>query len=299
MKTIYVKLLFVLVMILCIHLFQYKDQLFHVETDFSQKKEKTQYIVQVKTKTKTLKVKLDDYLVGVIAGEMPASFELEALKAQAVASRTFVLSRKLKVDNTTQSQVYLTDEQMKKNWGKQYQKNKEKIKRAVKETNNEVMTYNGEYISALFFSSSNGKTVNSEDYFSGKVAYLKAVDSHWDLTIDPTNLRKKTFTKSQISNIFHINSPEIKITSYTSSGYVKKVIINKKEYSGREVREKLNLASSCFQIQLTSKGYTFITKGNGHGVGMSQYGAQAMAKEKKTYKDILSHYYKNIKIKSI
>ncbi|MCI9048937.1 MAG: stage II sporulation protein D [Coprobacillus sp.] len=299
MKTIYVKLLFVLVMILCIHLFQYKDQLFHVETDFSQKKEKTQYIVQVKTKTKTLKVKLDDYLVGVIAGEMPASFELEALKAQAVASRTFVLSRKLKVDNTTQSQVYLTDEQMKKNWGKQYQKNKEKIKRAVKETNNEVMTYNGEYISALFFSSSNGKTVNSEDYFSGKVAYLKAVDSHWDLTIDPTNLRKKTFTKSQISNIFHINSPEIRITSYTSSGYVKKVIINKKEYSGREVREKLNLASSCFQIQLTSKGYTFITKGNGHGVGMSQYGAQAMAKEKKTYKDILSHYYKNIKIKSI
>ena len=299
MKTIYVKLLFVLVMILCIHLFQYKDQLFHVETDFSQKKEKTQYIVQVKTKTKTLKVKLDNYLVGVIAGEMPASFELEALKAQAVASRTFVLSRKLKVDNTTQSQVYLTDEQMKKNWGKQYQKNKEKIKRAVKETNNEVMTYNGEYISALFFSSSNGKTVNSEDYFSGKVAYLKAVDSHWDLTIDPTNLRKKTFTKSQISNIFHINSPEIRITSYTSSGYVKKVIINKKEYSGREVREKLNLASSCFQIQLTSKGYTFITKGNGHGVGMSQYGAQAMAKEKKTYKDILSHYYKNIKIKSI
>ncbi len=299
MKTIYVKLLFVLVMILCIHLLQYKDQLFHVETDFSQKKEKTQYIVQVKTKTKTLKVKLDDYLVGVIAGEMPASFELEALKAQAVASRTFVLSRKLKVDNTTQSQVYLTDEQMKKNWGKQYQKNKEKIKRAVKETNNEVMTYNGEYISALFFSSSNGKTVNSEDYFSGKVAYLKAVDSHWDLTIDPTNLRKKTFTKSQISNIFHINSPEIRITSYTSSGYVKKVIINKKEYSGREVREKLNLASSCFQIQLTSKGYTFITKGNGHGVGMSQYGAQAMAKEKKTYKDILSHYYKNIKIKSI
>jgi len=241
MKTIYVKLLFVLVMILCIHLLQYKDQLFHVETDFSQKKEKTQYIVQVKTKTKTLKVKLDDYLVGVIAGEMPASFELEALKAQAVASRTFVLSRKLKVDNTTQSQVYLTDEQMKKNCGKQYQKNKEKIKRAVKETNNEVMTYNGEYISTLFFSSSNGKTVNSEDYFSGKVAYLKAVDSHWDLTIDPTNLRKKTFTKSQISNIFHINSPEIRITSYTSSGYVKKVIINKKEYSGREVREKLNL----------------------------------------------------------
>lgn len=299
MKTIYVKLLFVLAMILCISLFQCKEHLFSIETNFSTKKQVKDYTVQVKTKSKTLKVNLDDYLVGVLAGEMPASFEKEALKAQAVASRTFVLSRNLKVDNTTNSQVYLTDEQMQKNWGKQYKKNKEKIKKAVQETHNEVMTYNGEYISALFFSSSNGKTVNSEDYFSGEVAYLKAVDSHWDLTIDPTNVRKKTFTKKQIANIFHLSSPEIKITSYTSSGYVKKVFINNKEYSGREIREKLNLASSCFQIQLNSKGYTFITKGNGHGVGMSQYGAQAMAKENKTYKDILNHYYKNIKIKSI
>lgn len=299
MKTIYVKLLFVLAMILCISLFQCKEHLFSIETNFSTKEQVKDYTVQVKTKSKTLKVNLDDYLVGVLAGEMPASFEKEALKAQAVASRTFVLSRNLKVDNTTNSQVYLTDEQMQKNWGKQYKKNKEKIKKAVQETHNEVMTYNGEYISALFFSSSNGKTVNSEDYFSGEVAYLKAVDSHWDLTIDPTNVRKKTFTKKQIANIFHISSPEIKITSYTSSGYVKKVFINNKEYSGREIREKLNLASSCFQIQLNSKGYTFITKGNGHGVGMSQYGAQAMAKENKTYKDILNHYYKNIKIKSI
>lgn len=299
MKTIYVKLLFVLAMILCISLFQCKEHLFSIETNFSTKKQVKDYTVQVKTKSKTLKVNLDDYLVGVLAGEMPASFEKEALKAQAVASRTFVLSRNLKVDNTTNSQVYLTDEQMQKNWGKQYKKNKEKIKKAVQETHNEVMTYNGEYISALFFSSSNGKTVNSEDYFSGEVAYLKAVDSHWDLTIDPTNVRKKTFTKKQIANLFHISSPEIKITSYTSSGYVKKVFINNKEYSGREIREKLNLASSCFQIQLNSKGYTFITKGNGHGVGMSQYGAQAMAKENKTYKDILNHYYKNIKIKSI
>ena len=95
MKTIYVKLLFVLVMILCIHLFQYKDQLFHVETDFSQKKEKTQYIVQVKTKTKTLKVKLDDYLVGVIAGEMPASFELEALSTSSSKSN-FCIIKKVK-----------------------------------------------------------------------------------------------------------------------------------------------------------------------------------------------------------
>lgn len=300
MKKIYVKLLFVLGLILCISLFQCKDYFVHVKTNISTKNESKEYTVEVKTKTKTLKLKLDDYLVGVLSGEMPASFELEALKAQAVASRTFVLSRNLKVDNTTNSQVYLDDEQMKKNWGSQYQTNKAKITKAIRETHNEVMTYHGKYISAMFFSSSNGKTVNSEDYFTGgEVAYLKAVDSHWDLTIDPTNTRTKTFTKKEIANAFDISSPSIKITSYTSSGYVENVIINHKEYTGRQVREKLNLASSCFQIELTPKGYKFTTKGSGHGVGMSQYGAQAMAKENKSYQDILNHYYQNIKIESI
>lgn len=299
MKTIYVKLFCVLGLILCISLFQCHDHLIDIKFNSVIQKHPKDYTVEVTTKTETLKLNLDDYLVGVLAGEMPANFELEALKAQAVASRTFVLSRHLKVDNTTNSQVYLTDKQMKENWGSQYQKYKEKITQAVKDTHNEVMTYKGEYISALFFSSSNGKTVNSEDYFGGEVAYLKAVDSHWDLTIDPTNTRTKTFTKSQIAAAFGISSPSIKIMSYTSSGYVKKVIINQKEYTGREVREKLNLASSCFQIELTAKGYQFTTRGSGHGVGMSQYGAQAMAKEKKTYQDILNHYYQNIKIESI
>ena len=89
------------------------------------------------------------------------------------------------------------------------------------------------------------------------------------------------------------------IASHTESGYVKKVVVNGKEYSGREVREKLGLASSCFEMKREEGGYRFTTKGNGHGVGMSQYGAQAMAKENKNYKEILNHYYQNIEIKSI
>lgn len=288
------------ILIIGITCFQYKDELIDLKTNLSSKKEDKQYVVEVKTKERTMELKLDDYLVGVVAGEMPASFELEALKAQVVASRTFVMSRNLKVDNTTNTQVYLTDSQMKKNWGKNYEKNKEKIEKAVKETHNEVMTYNGKYISALFFSSCNGKTVSNEDYFTGgEVAYLKSVDSSWDLKIDPTNKRTKTFTKQQIANAFGVASPDIRITSYTKSGYVDKVIINHKEYSGREVREKLGLASSSFQISLTSKGYTFTTRGHGHGVGMSQYGAEGMAQEGYDYKKILKHYYQNIKILSI
>ncbi|WP_028042568.1 stage II sporulation protein D [Candidatus Stoquefichus massiliensis] len=299
MKTIYTKLLFVCVLILLIGCLHYQDAITYLQSQYQSHENKKDYIVTVKTKNKTLKIPLEEYVVGVVAGEMPVSFEIEALKAQVVAARTFVLSRKLNVDNTTNSQVYLTDEQMKKNWGKAYDKNKAKIEKAVKETSYEVMTYQGEYISAMFFSSSNGKTVNCEDYFTGQVAYLKSVDSHWDVNIDPTNTRKKTFTKKELANIFDVTSPQIEITSYTSSGYVKNVIINGKKYTGREVREKLALASSCFQIEMTSKGYTFITKGSGHGVGMSQYGAQAMAKENKNYKDILNHYYQNIKITSI
>lgn len=299
MKTIYGKLLFILILIINILLFQYKDHFIIQKTQNHIKHESKDYIVTVKTKNKTLKLNLDDYLVGVLAGEMPVSFELEALKAQAVASRTFVLSRQLVVDNTTLSQVYLNDDQMKKNWGKDYQKNKEKIIKAIKATHNEVITYNDEYISALFFSSSNGHTANSEDYFSGEVAYLKAVDSSWDLTIDPTNQRKKVFTKKELANIFDISLSQMTITSYTQSGYVKKVMINDKAYTGREIREKLNLASSCFQIKLKSKGYEFITLGSGHGVGMSQYGAQGMAKNKKSYKEIIHHYYQNVKITSI
>lgn len=299
MKTIYMKFLFVLSLILLIGCLHYSNVKEILKFDYKTERKQEEYIVEVKTENETLSIPLEEYLVGVVAGEMPVSFELEALKAQVVASRTFVLSRHMKVDNTTNSQVYLTDEQMKKNWGNNYQSNREKIEKAIKETSYEVMTYQGEYISALFFSSSNGKTVNCEDYFQGEVAYLKAVDSHWDLTVDPHNQRSQTFSKQQLANVFGISSPQIEITSYTSSGYVKYVMINDKQYTGREVREKLGLASSCFQIEMSSKGYTFTTKGSGHGVGMSQYGAQAMAQENKKYKDILNHYYQNIEIESI
>lgn len=299
MRTIYVKLLFVfllLVMIGCLH---YQDALTFIKGHYQIKENQKEYIVEVKMKNQTLSLPLEEYLVGVVAGEMPVSFEKEALKAQVVASRTFVLSRHLKVDNTTNSQVYLTKEQMKKNWGDNYQKNLEKIQQAIQETSYEVMTYQGEYISALFFSSSNGKTNNCEDYFQGEVAYLKSVDSHWDLTIDPHNERSQTFSQTSLAKIFNTSSPKISITAYTSSGYVKSVVVNGKTYTGREVREKLGLASSSFQIQFSSQGYTFTTLGSGHGVGMSQYGAQAMALANKNYKDILNHYYQNIEIQRI
>ncbi len=292
MRILLLKLLFIFI---CLFVLTYN------QSDLSEyiiKTQKQDIIVNVKSKEGSQKVKLDDYLFGVVAGEMPLHFEIEALKAQVVASRTFVLSRKLNVDNTTNTQVYLNEKEAKKKWGKQYDEYSKKIKKAIDETNNEVLMYKGDYISALFFSSSNGKTNNCSDYFEGGKPYLKSVDSHWDNIIDPHNKNKYSFTKEQLSSLLNIDIKEIKLENY-ENGYVKDVYINDKVISGRKVREMLNLASSSFDIIVDDDLYTFITYGKGHGVGMSQYGAQAMAKEGYDYKDILNHYYNNVDIVSI
>lgn len=242
-------------------------------------------------------INLDEYLLGVVAGEMPASFELEALKAQVVASRTFVHSRSLQVDNTTNSQVYLTNEQMQKNWKDKYEEKKAKITQAINETKDQVMKYNGEHISALFFSSSNGYTENSEDYFiGGSIPYLKSVKCEWDLQIDPTVKREKKFTKEQLQDKFSCKTLDFSVTSYKKSGRVETLIVDGKEYTGRKVRELLGLASSCFTIELKENQYVFTTLGSGHGVGMSQYGAQGMALEGKKYDEILHYFYTGVEI---
>lgn len=242
-------------------------------------------------------VDLDDYLLGVVAGEMPANFETEALKAQVVASRTFVYNRNLSVDNTTNSQVYLSEDKMKENWGSNYNEYYQKISTAIKETKNEVMKYQGDYISALFFSSSNGYTENVEDYFeSSPLPYLRSVDSHWDLAIDPKNTRQASFTKQEIKEKFNCQDIDFNIIAYKKSGRVATLSVGGKNYSGRQVREKLGLSSSCFTVEYINNKYIFTTKGSGHGVGMSQYGAQGMALEGADYKEILNHYYTNIEI---
>ncbi|WP_285946325.1 stage II sporulation protein D [Thomasclavelia cocleata] len=242
-------------------------------------------------------VDLDDYLLGVVAGEMPANFETEALKAQVVASRTFVYNRNLSVDNTTNSQVYLSEDKMKENWGNKYDEYYQKISTAIKETKNEVMKYQGDYISALFFSSSNGYTENVEDYFeSSPLPYLRSVDSHWDLTIDPKNTRQVSFTKQELKEKFNCQDINFNIIAYKKSGRVATLSVGGKNYSGRQVREKLGLSSSCFTVEYVNNKYVFTTKGSGHGVGMSQYGAQGMALEGSNYKEILNPYYTNIEI---
>lgn len=239
-------------------------------------------------------IDLEEYVLGVVSAEMPASFELEALKAQAVAARTFVLSRNLQVDDSTASQVYHDKTQRRDKWATDFDFYEAKISEAVECTKGEVLMYDGNYISALFFSSSNGKTENNEDYFnSNAIPYLRCVSSEYEQPI----VEYQTFSNQDLNNTFGGSS--ISILNYTESGRVNEVSINGNIYSGREVREKLGLNSSAFEITALEDGYAFTTYGYGHGVGMSQYGANGMAQNGYEYQEILSHYYQGASIKHL
>lgn len=289
MKSVFLKLSFIVIIIIALMILSPRQSL------LSQKYDDESVFVNVTVAGQVQRVLLDDYLLGVVAGEMPASFELEAIKAQVVASRTFVYSRLLSVDNTTNTQVYLNEEEMKKSWQDHYEEYKAKIQKAIEATRGEIMTYQGECISALFYSSSNGKSENVENYFAGSPkSYLVSVDSPWDEKYDSSFLREKSFSRAELNQCFgdFVYRDMIRYPS----GRVQSMVINGKNYTGRQVREKLQLASSDFTIEKEGDDFVFVTKGNGHGVGMSQYGAQGMAKEGYGYVDILKHYYQGIDI---
>lgn len=265
--------------------------------------------VRIKRESKGIieEVPLEEYVKGVLAGEMPASFELEALKAQAVAARTYVLkkidqTKNYDVTDSIKNQVYLDDEKLKINWKNNYKKNMNKIKQAVIETKGEYLSYNDKIISAFFFSTSNGKTENCEDVFVEKLPYLKSVESPWDREISPSYSNTKEYSLTEFYkklNIEYKEKLEIDIIDRTKSGSVKTIIINNNRFKGTIVRKKLSLNSTYFEIIQEKNKIIIKTKGNGHGVGMSQYGAQGMAKKGYKYNDILSYYYKDIEIKKI
>lgn len=252
-------------------------------------------------------VPIEEYVVGVLAGEMPIEFELEALKAQAVAARSYVMiqmERSIKkeydvVDSIT-NQVYLDREHLQSVWKESYTDNINKIKLAVLSTKGEYISYGGKVAEALFFSTSPGITENSEEIFSNKVAYLRSVESPWD-EISPVYISNTTFTLEEFYNKLGLNYKDtlnIEITSKTSTGRVKKIKINDNELTGNYVCSKLSLRSTFFEIIQEDTKVIIKNRGFGHGVGMSQYGAQGMAKEGYKYQDILKHYYTGVEIKN-
>lgn len=245
---------------------------------------------------------LEDYIIGVVAGEMPASFSLEALKAQAVASRTFALykmesNKDYVLSTTINDQVYLTQDDMKNKWGNDYEYYYNRVKEAVLDTEGEVLTYNGELASTYYFAISNGYTDDALTVFQEDRDYLVSVESPWDKNYQSyTSLY--TMNKSDFCGKLEITCGDIQVSQINRADnhYVREITINGKTFTGIQVFQKLNLKSTDFTI--TPKGDTveIQTLGFGHGVGMSQYGAQGMANDGYLYQDILKHYYQNTEI---
>ncbi len=244
-----------------------------------------------------IQLDLEEYVVQVVGSEMPASFDMEALKAQAVASRTYVMSRNLKVDDSTKTQVYQSDEQFRKKWGNDYDMYITKIREAVYDTKGLVMKYDNKIVRALFYSCSNGHTANSSEYYSSQFPYLVSVESKYDIEVNKNFEKNVDINKDFI--IEQLGSWDIEVLSWYDSGYVKEVRVGNKKMSGKDVREKLGLRSSCFEVLTKENSLTFITYGSGHGVGMSQYGAHGMALHGYTFDEILKHYYQGVDIVSI
>ena len=267
------------------------------------------YIIKVKqvSRNEIIELNLEEYLIGVLAGEMPISFENEALKAQAVVARTYALRRvkdsnQYDVVDTTKNQVYLDDEKLKKTWGSNYEKNIQKIKKAIKETAHECIFYDNKLIDALFFSTSVGMTENSEDIFKNNVPYLRSVSSTWDENVSPVFKENYSFKLSKFYELLNLKySKDLKIEkiSVTSTGRIKEIKINGVKFTGQKIQQLLSLRSNYFTITQAGNVINIETKGYGHGVGMSQYGANGMAKEGYNYKEIIEHYYKDVEIKKI
>ena len=296
-KGILVVLIIVLVFMLWVH--SGEDYLFWKENGNYQREE-IQKVHVTRADGKDLYLDIESYLEGVISSEMSPAFEMEALKAQCVAARTFVVQRGYEVDDTTNTQVYRDNKQLKDSWKDNYDVYHKKIQQAVQETTGEILTYQGKPISALFFSSSCGKTANAQEYWRNKVPYLVSVDSSWDKQSEEYE-KSITMSKQEFSTAlgFQNTVQEIEEPIRYDSGYVKEIHIDRIVFTGREVREKLNLRSSCFTIKENKDNVVITTKGYGHGVGMSQIGAQAMAEKGKSYKQILSHYYPKTKIEKL
>lgn len=243
-----------------------------------------------------INLNMTDYLIGVVSSEMPASFNLEALKAQSVLARTYALKAKQtgkKLTDTVSTQSYIDMDQMKNKWGNSFNTYYNKIKNAVENTNEEYLSYNGNYIEALYHSTNNGKTESSLDVFGNYYPYLISVSSEYDKNAS-SYLRTINMPLDAISNKLGLslnNDSVISILSYTDGGNIKEININGNNFSGKKVRELLGLRSADFDISISDNNANITTRGYGHGVGMSQYGANGMANAGYSYKDILSHYY--------
>lgn len=253
---------------------------------------------------KIIELWLEDYILGTVAAEMPASFETEALKAQAVCARTYTFRKLLDnkkypqganvSDDINSCQAYISQKEFNQRHPG-YKKLYKKIKEAVEQTRGEIMIYGDEPIDALYHSTCGGRTESAADVWGKKTPYLRSVkccyckQSRYYESV-------QVFGVQEFTNSLGVSSykPQVQISENTPSGRVKKIKINDRELSGEKLRHILKLPSTWCDVKVNAHQVEIESRGYGHGLGLCQYGANGMALEGKTYHEILEHYYKGI-----
>lgn len=273
--------------------------------------------VYIKDEDRVSEMNKSQYLKEVVAAEMPASFEPEALKAQAVAARSYLEARRnaYRASGTpkehkgaeictdhTHCKAWIPEAKRRELWGGDADKNWEKICRAVEETEGQVITYNNEVISAVFHSTSSGKTENSRDVWGGDRPYLVSVESPGD-KLSPKYKSQKEMSLSEFKQIAEENIEGADFSksiiggiSRSEAGGITRILIGGKEIPGTKLRSIYGLRSTNCEIDISGDKVVFDVKGYGHGVGMSQYGANYMASEGKDYREILTTYYQGTEV---
>lgn len=261
---------------------------------------------------------MDEYLYGVVAAEMPASYEVEALKAQAIVARTYTIYQAMNsvgkhenadiCDNYACCQAWISKEERFASWDpNEAEANWQKIVDCVNATTGRIITYNGQPINAFFHSNSGGTTEASLNIWGGiDYPYLKSVETSGEdgysqysseVTISKEDLENKMKEKYQDFEIDFSDENCVQILEYTSSNRVKTIKIGNKKIAGTEARTILGLKSTNFTFSFDGSNFTFSVVGNGHGVGMSQTGADSMAKNGSNYEEIIKHFYTGVEIK--
>ena len=269
-------------------------------TDIEDITDNSTYVTVNRSNGTIINIELETYLIGVVASEMPASFNIEALKAQAIVARTYTLKRisegKVLTD-TVSTQVFKDDNELKNMWGTSFNTYYNKIKNAVNSTTDMYITYNEYYIDAVYHSTSNGHTEDAVNVWGNDIPYLKSVESNWDKSAVSYE-RTVTFTLNDFNNKLGIDinkNSNIDLIR-NESNRVSLISIDNNTFDGITFRSKLGLRSTDFNITINEDNVVITTYGYGHGVGMSQYGANGMSNSGYSYKDIINHYYRNVKI---
>lgn len=266
--------------------------------------------VFAKTESRIYHLDLETYLAGVVAAEMPARFELEALKAQVVAARTIAIYRFKRFggnsqhasgadisDDPNQNQAWVSEKNLKERWGTEYGKYSAKIKKAVAETSGIIMLYENKPIDAVFHSTCGGETNSAKEVWGYEIPYLKKAICQFDR--HSPHFRSQTiFSWAELSTNLNLSIAEVKSLKsgrISPNGQIQVTSANNRLFSNEIFRNKLKLKSNKFNWEINKSGLKITTNGYGHGVGMCQYGADGLAKQGWNYQQILCHYYQGIR----